>query len=62
MVEVVSEACVGNVGVSGEVGVFCKRGECVTGSGGYLGLGIPAEAKLCYYTIVTDDVTTCACK
>jgi hypothetical protein len=55
-------AGVGVVGVSGETGVFCSGDTCVSGGGGYIGVGIPAELKLCYYTIVSDDITPCACK
>ena len=52
----------GVVGVSGEIGVFCPSGTSVSGGGGYIGVCIPAEVKLCYYTIVSDDVTPCGCK
>jgi len=55
-------AGIGVVGVSGEVGVFSPPGQSVKGGGGYIGVGIPVEAKLCYYTIIADDIDPCGCK
>lgn len=54
-------AGVGVAGVSGEVGVFSPPGQSVVGGGGFIGVGTPVEVKLCYYTIVDDEVVPCAC-
>jgi hypothetical protein len=55
-------AGLGVIGVSGESGWGSAPGKTVTGSGGYIGVGIPVEAKKCFYTIIADDVTPCGCK
>ena len=53
-------ASIGPVGGSGEVGIG-GSGDQINGGGGSIGVGIPIQAMLCYYTLVDDEVTPDGC-
>jgi RHS repeat-associated protein len=55
-------AGIGVAGVGGAIGVGTTDPARVGAGGGYVGLGIPVEAKLCKYTLVDDIVKPCGCK